>query len=134
LTPDATNLFVDAVGDSLLDAFRRLERLARGNYAPDEALTSFPHYEEALPPPTRVGVKVLFEAWAKAVQPATSTYDRWSTVFNAADDHFVDAFEIDFAAAKAWMSSLINEDRSARTVATVWRTALKTIFAWGITE
>ncbi len=135
LTPDATNLFIDAVGDGLLDAFRRLESLARGNYAPDEALASFPHFEEAPPRPSpRIGVTALYERWAKAVQPATSTFDRWSAVFKAADEHFLDAFEIDFATAKAWMSSLVNEDRSAHTVATVWRTALKTIFAWGVRE
>ena len=32
------------------------------------------------------------------------------------------------------MNGLINEERSAHTVATVWRTALKTVFAWGVTE
>jgi integrase len=135
LTPGAIDLFIDAVSDSLLDAFRRLESMARGNYAPDETLASFPHFDETTPPsPPRVGVKALFEAWAKAVQPATSTFDRWSAVFNAADKHFTDAVEIDFAAAKAWMNGLISEERSAHTVATVWRTALKTIFAWGVAE
>ena len=135
LTPDATNLFVDAVSDSLLEAFMRLESIARGNYAADDALAAFPTFEEAAQPPAgRIGVKALFEAWAKAVQPATSTFDRWSAVFNLADQYFADAFEIDFAAAKAWMNTLVNEGRSALTVATVWRTALKTVFAWGLSE
>jgi integrase len=135
LTPDAVNLFIDAVSDSLLAAFMRLESIARGNYAADDALTEFPPFEEpALPPAPRIGAKALFEAWAKAVQPATGTFDRWSAVFNSADQHFADAFDIDFAAAKAWMNSLVNEERSAHTVATVWRTALKTVFAWGVSE
>jgi integrase len=134
LTLDANNLFVDAVADYLYNAFVRLESIARGNYAPDDTLASFPQYERAVEPVRRLGVKALFNAWAAAVQPATSTFDRWSAVFNAADEHFSDAVDIEFANAKEWMNSLINEERSAHTVATVWRTALKTVFAWGITE
>jgi integrase len=134
LTPEAEKLFVDAVAGNLYGAFLRLENIARGNYAPDDTLATFPAYEAVATLPTRLGVKALFEAWAKAVQPATSTFDRWSAVFNAADAHFPDAANIDFAAAKEWMNGLINEERSAHTVATVWRTALKTVFAWGIAE
>ena len=135
LTPDATNLFVDAVAGSLYSAFVRLENIARGNYAPDDTLASFPQYEGTPEPHARrLGVKAVFEAWAEAVQPATSTLDRWSAVFNAADEHFPDAVDIEFASAKAWMNGLINGERSAHTVATVWRTALKTVFAWGIAE
>ncbi|WP_354133595.1 tyrosine-type recombinase/integrase [Bradyrhizobium sp. S3.9.1] len=134
LTPDAERLFVDAVADNLYGAFLRLENIARGNYAPDDALASFPAYENVAALPSRLSVKSLFEAWAKAVQPATSTLDRWSAVFNAADGHFPDAVNIEFTAAKEWMNSLISEERSADTVATVWRTALKTVFAWGMAE
>jgi hypothetical protein len=134
LTPDANNLFVDAVAGNLYGAFLRLEGVARGNYAPDDTLDTFPQYEGTAEPARRLGVKALFEAWAKAVQPATSTFDRWSAVFNAADEHFSDAVSVEFADAKSWMNGLITEKRSARTVATVWRTALKTVFAWGISE
>jgi integrase len=111
-----------------------LENIARGNYAPDNKLASFPQYESNAEPSRRLGVKALFEAWAEAVQPATSTIDRWSVVFNAADEHFPDAIDIEFASAKSWMNGLINEQRKADTVATAWRTALKTVFAWGIVE
>ena len=100
LTPDANNLFVDAVAGNLYGAFVRLENIARGNYAPDDTLESFPQYEGTAEPARRLGVKALFEAWAKAVQPATSTFDRWSAVFNAADEHFSDAVNIEFADAK----------------------------------
>lgn len=131
LTSDANDMFVDAVADSLQN---RLENIARGNYAPDETVASFPRYKRAEEPVNRLSVKGLFEAWATAVQPATSTLDRWSPVFNAAHERFSDALRIDFADAKTWMKGLINEERSAHTVATVWRTALKTVFAWGITE
>jgi integrase len=134
LTPGADNLFVDAVADNLYSAFLRLENIARGNYAPDDTLASFPAYEDVTAPVPRLRVKALFEAWAKAVQPTTSTFDRWSAVFNAADAQFPDAVNIQFSAAREWMNGLISEVRSAHTVATVWRTALKTVFAWGVTE
>ncbi|MBR1152975.1 tyrosine-type recombinase/integrase [Bradyrhizobium sp. JYMT SZCCT0428] len=134
LTPDANNLFIDAVAGSLYSAFVRLENIARGNYASDGTLAWFPQYERPAEPGHRLGVKALFEAWAKAVQPATSTIDRWSAVFNAADEHFPDAADIEFAGAKPWMNGLITEERSAHTVATVWKTALKTLFAWGMAE
>ena len=101
LTPYAANIFVDAASDSLLDAFMRLESIARGNYAADDSLAAFPPFEEAaLPSPPRIGVKALFEAWAKGTQPATSTVDRWSAVFNSADKHFPDAFDIDLPPQK----------------------------------
>ena len=134
LTHDATNLFIDAVSDSLLAAYQRLEGIARGNYAPDAQLASFPHYEKMPRTDPHLGVWQLFESWAQAVKPATATFDRWSAVFKAANARFPDAVNIEFAAAKSWMNGLINDDRSAHTVTTVWRTALKTVFGWGMTE
>ena len=55
LTPDANNLFVDAVANSLYSAFVRLEDIARGNYAPDDTLASFPLYEDIAEPARRLG-------------------------------------------------------------------------------
>lgn len=137
LSPDATALFVDAVSDHLLPAFARLEALARGDYSQDEHPAVFPAYDEtasSTPPTPHLGVHALFDAWIKAVQPASSTVDRWSAVFNAADQHFADAVQISFADARDWMKGLVNQQRTAHTVATVWRTALKTVFAWGLAE
>jgi integrase len=134
LTPDANNLFVDAVADNLLDAFTRLEAMARGNYTSDELLNSFPQYVDNSKPAQRLGVWSLFQAWAEALKPASSTVDRWSAVFRAADKQFPDAVDIPLSDAKVWMNGLSNEARSAHTVATVWRTALKTVFAWGLNE
>ncbi|WP_338697772.1 hypothetical protein V5279_12765 [Bradyrhizobium sp. 26S5] len=134
LSPDATNLFVDAVSDNLLPAFNRLEALARGHYAPDEHTAVFPAYEEAKLCASRLSARALFDLWIKAVQPASSTVDRWSAVFNAADRRFPDAVAISFLDAKNWMNGLISEERTAHTVASVWRTALKTVFAWGLRE
>ena len=133
LTHDANNLFADAVADNLLAAYTRLEEMARGHYGLDETLKSFPEYVE-MAKPTRLSVWSLFERWAQAMHPATSTIDRWSAVFRAADKQFLDAVDIGPEDAKSWMNRLANEERSAHTVATVWRTALKTVFAWAQSE
>lgn len=134
LSPDATNLFVDAVSDNLLPAFQRLEALSRGDYRPDNHPQVFPHFEQTLITALPVKATELFSAWAKAVQPAEGTIYRWETVFKEADRHFSDVRCISYDQAKAWMTSLVNEERSANTVATAWRTALKTVFSWGVLE
>jgi integrase len=133
LSHDATNLFVDAVSDNLLPALQRLEALARGNYSPDVHRQVFPPFE-GVSGSTPVKAMELFEAWAKAVQPAEGTIYRWATVFKEADRHFPDVRNISFEKAKAWMSGLVNEERSAATVAAAWRTALKTVFGWAVAE
>ncbi|MGM4957816.1 tyrosine-type recombinase/integrase [Bradyrhizobium sp. 604_D8_N2_3] len=133
LTPDATNLFLDAVSDNLLPAFQRLEAMARGDYSPDAHQQVFPRFEEATGS-TPVKAMELFQSWAKAVQPAEGTVYRWTAVFKEADQHFPDVRNISFENARAWMKGLVNEDRSASTVAAAWRTALKTVFGWAVQE
>jgi Porin subfamily len=44
LTPEASDLFLDAVEDNLLAAYVRLEGLARGDYGPDALMDQFPEY------------------------------------------------------------------------------------------
>ena len=135
LTDEAMNLFLDAVEDNLLLAFGRLEALARGDYGLDPLITQLPEY---VPPgrdmPRMVTCGILFEKWQAEVQPARSTVARWTAVFNAADVQFTDANAITPKTAKGWMNGLISEDRSAQTVATVWKTALKTVFTWALRE
>lgn len=133
LSPDATSLFVDAVSDNLLPALQRLEALARGDYSPDDHRQAFPEFEE-VGGSTPVKAMELFDAWTKAVQPAEGTVYRWATVFKEADRHFPDVRNISFEIAKSWMNGLINEERSAGTVAAAWRTALKTVFSWAVAE
>lgn len=133
LTPDATNLFLDAVSDNLLPALQRLEALSRGDYSPDVNRQVFPEFEEVSGSAPVKAIE-LFEAWTKAVQPAEGTVYRWTTVFKEADRHFPDVRNISFEKAKAWMNGLVNEERSAATVAAAWRTALKTVFGWGVAE
>lgn len=135
LTTEANNLFLDAVEDNLLAAFGRLEGLARGGYGPDPVVDQFPDYVSGSQDASRgIGCWKLFEAWVAAVQPSSSTIARWTTVFKTADKRFSDATDISAEAAKEWMNSLIDEKRTAHTVATVWRTALKTAFTWGVGE
>ncbi len=135
LTPEANNLFLDAVEDNLLAAFARLEGLARGDYGPDPVVDQFPDYVSGSRDANAgIGCWKLFEAWVAAVQPSSSTIARWTTVFRTADTRFSDAAAIGAEAAKEWMNSLIDEKRTAHTIATVWRTALKTVFTWGVGE
>jgi hypothetical protein len=135
LTAEANNLFLDAVEDNLLAAFGRLEGVARGDYGPDPLVDQFPDYVSgSLDANQGIGCWKLFEAWTAAVQPSSSTIARWTTVFKTADQRFSDATTVSTEAAKGWMNSLIDEKRTAHTIATVWRTALKTVFAWGVGE
>lgn len=126
LTSEASNLFLDAVEDNLLAAYVRLEGLARGNYGPDALMDQFPEYvPRSIEANRTIGCWKLFEAWVAAAQPSPSTVARWTTVFKTADTRFSDASTITVEAAKEWMNSLMDGKRTAGTVATVWRTALK---------
>jgi hypothetical protein len=135
LTEDAMNVFLDAVEDNLLTAFVRLEALARGYYGPDTAVEAFPEYVPQMGQ-TRQAPKcgTLFERWQADVQPSRSTVARWTAVFKAADGQFADAGKVTTETAKQWLTSLINKDRTAQTIATVWKTALKTVFSWAVGE
>jgi integrase len=135
LTEDAMNAFLDAVEDNLLTAFIRLEALARGYYGPDTTTEGFPEY---IPQMGRgrqaLKCSELFERWQADVQPSRSTVARWAAVFKAADAQFADAGKVTTETAKPWLMGLINKDRSAQTIATVWKTALKTVFSWAVGE
>lgn len=135
LKAEAMNLFLDAVEDNLLAAFVRLEALARGNYGPDPLLEQFPEYiSKAAQERRSITCWTLFERWQAEVQPARSTVARWTAVFKAADARFSDASTITPEVAKGWMIGLIDENRTAQTIATVWKTALKTVFTWAVGE
>jgi integrase len=135
LNDEAMGLLLDVVEDNLLLAFVRLEALARGDYSPDATLEAFPTYvtnKERLRP--SIECSSLFEKWQSEAKPSRSTVARWAAVFKAADARFADASTITPEVAKEWMVGLISGDRTAQTVATVWKTALKTVFAWAVGE
>jgi hypothetical protein len=73
LTPEASNLFLDAVEDNLLAAYSRLEGMARGDYGPDSLVDRFPEYVSKSQEARSVNCWQLFEAWQAAVQPSSST-------------------------------------------------------------
>jgi integrase len=133
LTPNANNLFLDVVEGNLLAAFARLEQLARGDFTPDETPKRFPEFVESRKR-TQEGLRcwALYEAWVTAVKPSAGTRQRWHVVLKALDVEFSSVESVNLARARIWMNGLINNGRSARTIATVWRTALKTVFAWGL--
>jgi integrase len=135
LNEEAMGLFLDAVEDNLLTAYVRLQGLARGDYGPDPVLEQFPEYVRRSERTDRsIQCWTLFERWQTEVQPSRKTVARWKTVFKAADAQFPDANAITPELAKEWMVGLIDENRTARTVATVWKTALKTVFTWAVGE
>ena len=77
LTTDAQALFLDAVLDEFIAAILRLERLARGDYEPDDRPSAFPKFDGR---PVRQGATVtpwaLFRAWVKAAKRSDSTVTR----------------------------------------------------------
>jgi integrase len=135
LTTSANNLFLDVVESNLLAAFARLEQLARGDFTPDETPKRFPDLVDSHKR-AQGGLRcwALYEAWAAAVKPSAGTRQRWHVVLKALDVEFSSVESVTLARARAWMNGLINKGRSARTIATVWRTALKTVFAWGLSQ
>jgi integrase len=135
LNNEALGLFLDVVEDNLLLAYVRLQALARGDYSPDPTLEGFPTYAaNAAQSRSSAKCSTLFERWQSEVKPSRSTVARWTAVFKAADDRFPDASMVTPELAKEWMVGLINGSRTAQTVATVWKTALKTVFAWAVGE
>jgi len=135
LLPAANNLFLDAVESNLLTAFGRLEQLARGDYSPDQALQYFPEFVESHKK-SQGGLRcwALYEAWLIAVKPSAGTRQRWHVVLKTLDAEFASVEDVTLPRARTWMDGLIKNGRSARNIGKVWRTALKTVFAWAVRQ
>ena len=135
LLPAANNLFLDAVEDNLLRAFARLEQLARGDYSPDQTLQHFPEFVESHKK-SQGGLRcwALYEAWLAAVKPTAGTRQRWHVALKTLDAEFASVEDVTLPRARAWMDGLISKGRSANNIGKVWRTALKTVFAWGLRQ
>ena len=135
LTTDAQALFLDAVLDEFIAAILRLERLARGDYEPDDRPSAFPKFDGR---PVRQGATVtpwaLFRAWVKAAKRSDSTVNRWRAVFLDLEKHFASAGDITEDDAREWARKLVTPKRSPRTVNDVWVTAARTIFSWAVGE
>jgi integrase len=135
LNTEAQALFLDCVLPEFIAAILRLERLAGGNYEADERPSQFPKYDgRTVRPGNSMTPWALFDAWAKATQPAASTVNRWRSVFLDLDKRFSDARDITEADAREWARKLVTPDRIPVTVNDVWVTAARTIFGWAVGE
>lgn len=133
LTQEAHALFVDAVSDNLAAAFALLERHAEGDYSKDEHLTRFPAYERRQKANSGgMDPLQLWEAFVQAASLAESTVIRWRGVFLKLKADFPDrsAASITEDEARAWISGLVGEERTADTVRSVWIPSTRRVFSW----
>jgi integrase len=135
LTNEARDLFLDFVASDYLEAVLLLERRAKGDYSPDDRPRQFPLFSR---PGTAQGQGVspwaLFEQWVKEAQPAGATVTRWRSVFLALEARFKSADEITADTAHEWVRSLVNGERSARTVSGTWLSAANRIFKFAVEQ
>jgi integrase len=136
LTNETQALFLDCVLDEFIAAILRLERLAGGDYEPDERPAQFPRYDgqRTVRQGTTVTPWALFDAWATATRPAQSTVDRWRAVFIDLDKRFASAGDITREEARDWTRKLVTPQRGPRTVNDIWVTAARTVFGWAVGE
>lgn len=148
LTEDTRGSFLDAVEDEFVPALALLRRRAGGDYTRDDGPQKFPtsvapqggpaleSNEPRTPPqgikPSGLTVWGLFEAWVTAKKPASSTVNRWRSVFSSLRESFGerDLATITPEEAQGWLDGLRTEDRSARVIHDVWLSASKTVFKW----
>ncbi|MCC8941482.1 hypothetical protein H8A99_34855 [Bradyrhizobium sp. Arg68] len=133
LTPPAHALFVDAVGNNLYPAISLLERRARGDYSPDTTPETFPPFVQGAPQRvTGLSCWQLFEGFVRATQPAPTTVSRWRAVFLQMQKDFADraANGITEDDARAWVTGLVSEERTAYTVREVWLSSSRRVFGW----
>jgi len=135
LNKEAYARFVDAVSDNLYPAITLLQRRAAGDYSPDPRQKSFPPFTDG-PARASSGPSCweLFEAFVKATKPAENTVQRWRAVFLGMEREFADrgANGITEDAARAWITGLVSEKRSALTVREVWLSSSRRVFSWAL--
>lgn len=127
-------MFLDFLTRDFFAAVALLARRARGDYGPDKWAEQFPRYAETTDP--HLTAWNLFERWIAKAKPAASTVDRWRAVFRRLQSDFPNtgAPALLPEQMQAWANGLIRADRTARTVANVWVSAARTVFAWAVEE
>jgi integrase len=127
-------MFLDYLTRDFFAAIGLLTRRARGDYGPDKWAEQFPRHAESTDPDLTPWV--LFERWIETVKPAPSTVDRWRAVFRRLQADFpnTSAAALLPEQMQAWANGLINAERTARTVATIWVSAARTVFGWAVGE
>jgi integrase len=137
LDDNAYKLFTNAVSDLLFAAFDVLEKRASGDFTPDETPEQFPVFDDGAPKRAEgLSCWALFEAWVAATKRADATVRRSRGVFLGMEARFphASADALTARVAKAWISSLITEKRSAFTVANIWLAVSKSVFGWGVEQ
>ena len=137
LDDNAYKLFTNAASDLLFGAFCVLERRANGDFTPDETPNQFPVFNDGAAKRVEgLSCWALFEAWVKAAKRADSTVRRWRGVFLKMEANFphTAAGALSNRDAKAWIESLISEERTAFTVGNVWLPVAKSVFTWGVEQ
>ncbi len=134
LDSTARTLFLDYVARDFFAAISLLARRARGDYGADRWAERFPRSET--PADSSLTPWTLFERWIAKAEPAVSTVDRWRAVFQklAADFPNTSAAALLPEQMRDWANGLINEDRTAYTVASVWVNSAKAVFGWAVEE
>jgi integrase len=127
-------MFLDFVTRDFFAALSLLARRARGDHGPDKWAEQFPRYEGTADP--SLTAWALFERWIAKAKPANSTVDRWRAVFLRLQSDFPNANAAALLPEQMqhWANGLINSGRTARTVATIWVRAARTVFAWAVDE
>ncbi len=131
LTSESRAAFLDALTPRYADALTLIRRRADGDYSYDPIVETFPTLEA---PQTKdaISITALFEQWVTETKPAEGTVRRWRPVITAAQGQWSDFRRVSDADARTWIKSLVTEKRTAYTVNTIWRTALKTVCNWAI--
>ena len=149
LAEEVRGALLDVLEDEFIAALGLLRRRAGGDYTRDERPKRFATLPRKSPPevpradpseqpggggvkPSGLSVWGLFEAWVTAKKPASSTVNRWRSVFSALRERFGerDLATITPEEAQGWLDGLRTEDRSARVIHDVWLSASKTVFKW----
>ncbi len=130
LTPESRAAFLDALAPRYADALALLIRRARGDFSHDPIRETFPTLEPPQAKPKAVSIGALFDQWIAEKKPAAGTVRRWQGVIDAAEARFPDLRKVTEGDARTWLKSLVTAERSAYTVNTIWRTALRTVCNW----
>ena len=131
LNHEARACFLDWLYDDLAAAFRRMIRVAQGDYSDDKYAERFPKFDGTDSGETP---QQLFDKWVAEKQPAWNTEAGWKGVFRAMTEHFQQrsAASITPEEAQHWVTGLISPKRSARTVDNNYIAASKTVFGWAV--
>ena len=138
LTQAACDLFLDCVGDEFIEATRRLQRLASGDYTPDPRPQRFPTFAGPGRKATKSAAAMeLFTAWVECTEPRSSTVTRYRCVFDDLQAKYPEGVEgITEDDARAWANGLIDPSvpRSAGVVRNNWVRPARGVFGWALDQ